>query len=101
MHDEVLLDGRTQATSYGLWRREKVYGLVFGHTPDDKQAGERVMLIVDPDNANNWTGMNNRVAKVRLETVSGPLIAYGSLDPNALKKPATFADWMKRAIGME
>ena len=30
LHDEVLLDGKTQATSYGLFGREKVFGLVFG-----------------------------------------------------------------------
>lgn len=101
LHDEVLLDGKTQATSYGLWGREKVYGLVFGSDPEDKTVGERVMLIVDPANADNWTGMDTRMAGVRLETASGPLIAYGSLDPNALKKPSTFAEWMKKSMGME
>ena len=32
--DEVLLDGKRQASSHGLFGREKVYGLVFGRAPD-------------------------------------------------------------------
>ena len=100
-YDEVLLDGKTQATSYGLWGREKVYGLVFGRDIETEEAGIRVMLIVDPANADRWTAMDHRMAGVRLETATGPLLAYGSLDPNELKKPSTFSDWMKKTMGME
>jgi len=99
-HDEVLLDGKTQATSYGLWGREKVYGLIFGKDPDGEN-GERVMLLIDPANADSWLGMDTKLAGVRLEQKSGPLIAYGTLDPQSLAKPATFEDWMKKTIGME
>ena len=101
LHDEVLLDGKTQATSFGLWGREKVYGLVFGRDIEQDKTGERVMLIVDPANADRWTGMDDRMAGVRLEAADGPLIAYGSLDPQSLKKPSTFSDWMKKSMGME
>jgi hypothetical protein len=38
---------------------------------------------------------------VRLENVDGPLVSYGSLDARALEKPATFADWMKKSMGMD
>ena len=31
----------------------------------------------------------------------GPIVSYGTLDPQALQKPATFADWMKKTMGME
>ncbi len=100
LHDEVLLDGKTQATSYGLWGREKVYGLVFGRDLEG-EGGERVMLIVDPANADRIMGMDHRMAGVRLESASGPLVAYGSLDPRELEKPNTFSDWMKKSIGMD
>lgn len=99
-HDEVLLDGKTQATSYGFWGREKVYGLVFGRN-EAGEGGERVMLIVDPANADRWSGLDHRLAGIRLEAAEGPIIAYGSLDPKALQKPSTFTDWMKKSMGME
>ena len=54
LSDEVLLDGKRQAMSYGLWGREKVYGLVFGRD-EMGEAGDRVMLIIDPRWDSNWT----------------------------------------------
>lgn len=100
-HDEVLLDGKSQATSYGLFGREKVYGLIFGRD-ENGEGGERVMLIVDPKTSyGNWGNPNQQLSGVRLETAKGPLIAFGTLDPQALEKPATFADWMKKSMGMD
>lgn len=99
MHDEVLLDGKIQATSYGMWGREKVYGLVFGREPDGP-AGDRFMLLVDPRNG-DWSGMNDHISGVRLEAIDGPVLAYGSLDPKTLEKPSTFSDWMKKNMGIE
>lgn len=101
-HDEVLLDGKTQATSYGLFGREKVYGLVFGRKGPDSESGERVMLIVDPaTDHGNWASSRQQISGIRLETSAGPIVAYGSLDPKALEKPDTFADWMKKSMGMD
>lgn len=99
--DEVLLDGKSQAISRGLWGREKVYGLVFGR--DDKgEGGERVMLIVDPrKDYSDWFASHWNIGGLRLETVEGPLLAYGTLDPKSLEKPATFSEWMKKTIGMD
>lgn len=98
--DEVLLDGKRQASSHGLWGREKVYGLVFGRDLEGK-GGEQVMLILDPAPSYDWTQSGQRLSGVRLESVDGPLVSYGTLDPKALQKPATFSDWMKRSMGME
>ncbi|MEO1787226.1 MAG: hypothetical protein AAFR41_09410 [Pseudomonadota bacterium] len=95
--DAVLLNGKRQAHSSGLWGREKVYGLVFGRAPDGS-GGEQVMFIIDP-RENDWS--DERVGGVRLETKDGPLLAYGTLDPKSLEKPATFSDWMKKQMGME
>ena len=97
--DEVLLDGKRQAHSTGLWGREKVYGLVFGRD-ETGDGGERVMLIVDPRNA-DWSGMDGKVSGVRLEAADGPLFAYGTLDPKTFDKPSTFSDWLKTQMGME
>ena len=44
---------------------------------------------------------SQRISGVRLEAKDGPIVSYGSLDPQALQKPATFADWMKKTMGME
>ncbi len=98
--DEVLLDGKRQAHSSGFMGREKVYGLVFGADVDGKN-GTQVMLLLDPktDYA-DWSG-NQRLSGVRLEAKDGPIVSFGSLDPQALQKPATFADWMKKTMGME
>lgn len=98
--DEVLLDGVTQQTSYGLWGREKVYGLVFGKDREGR-GGQQVMLLVDPRNSDKWFGSSRKLAGVRLERHDGPLVTYGSLDPKTLQKPDTFANWMKKSIGME
>jgi len=98
--DEVLVDGRRQASSHGLWGREKVYGLVFGRGPDGS-GGEPVMLILDPTQSMDLSLGAERIRGVRLEGRDGPLASYGSLDARALKKPATFSDWMKKSIGME
>lgn len=99
--DEVLLDGKRQASSHGLFNREKVYGLVFGRDEDGK-GGHQVMLILDPGyGAYDYSNNGQRLKGVRLESVDGALVAYGSLDPKALEKPATFADWMKKSMGMD
>jgi hypothetical protein len=99
--DEVLLDGKRQASSHGLFNREKVYGLVFGRGEDGK-GGHQVMLILDPGyGAYDYSNTGQRLKGVRLESVDGALVAYGSLDPKALEKPATFADWMKKSMGMD
>jgi len=97
--DDVLLDGKLQARSTGLWGREKVYGLVFGRD-ETGDGGTRVMLIVDPRDL-DWSRMGEKIAGVRVETANGPLLAYGTLDPKSLEKPGTFADWMKKQMGME
>lgn len=99
--DAVLVDGRRQAYSTGLWGREKLYGLVFGRAPDGS-GGQQVMLIVDPSYTQLLSdGMSGSIAGVRLEAADGPLIAYGTLDPKNLEKPSTFSDWMKKQMGME
>ena len=99
--DEVLLDGKRQASSHGLFNREKVYGLVFGRGEDGK-GGHQVMLILDPGyGAYDYSNNGQRLKGVRLESVDGALVAYGSLDPKALETPATFADWMKKSMGMD
>jgi hypothetical protein len=99
--DEVLLDGKRQASSHGLFNREKVYGLVFGRDADGS-GGDQVMLILDPGYGTyDYTHNGQKLKGVRLESVEGTLVSYGSLDPKALEKPATFADWMKKSIGMD
>ncbi|MBU1288047.1 MAG: hypothetical protein KJ871_10015 [Alphaproteobacteria bacterium] len=99
--DEVLLDGKRQASSRGLWGRENVYGLVFGRDLDGS-GGEQVMLLIDPGYASsNWITEDERIRGVRLEGRDGPLVSYGTLDPKSLEKPATFSDWMKKSMGMD
>lgn len=98
--DEVLLDGKRQAASHGLWGREKVYGLVFGRDLEGK-GGEQVMLILDPAQSYDFSHMGERIRGVRLEGKDGALVSYGSLEANALKKPTTFSDWMKKSMGMD
>lgn len=101
LSDEVLLDGKSQAVSPGLWGREKVYGLVFGRD-DDGHGGEQVMLIVDPRvDHTNWFSGHQTLSGIRLEKADGPLLSYGTLDPKSLEKPATFSEWMKKTMGME
>lgn len=99
--DEVLLDGKRQAHSSGFMGREKVYGLVFGADADG-QGGTQVMLLLDPSTEyGNWGHSGQRISGIRLESKDGPIVSYGTLDPQALQKPATFADWMKKTMGME
>ena len=98
--DEVLLDGKVQSRSVGLWGREKVYGLVFGRD-NAGDGGTQVMLLIDPSNEDSWFGMGRKPSGIRLEAHDGPLVSYGTLDPQAFEKPSTFADWMKKSIGME
>lgn len=99
--DEVLLDGKRQASSHGLWGREKVYGLVFGRD-ENGRGGQQVMLILDPGYGSyDYNHNGQRIKGVRLEGVDGTLVSYGSLDAKALEKPATFADWMKKSMGMD
>mgnify|MGYP001791273307 CR=1 FL=1 len=97
--DEVLLNGKRQAHSGGFGGREKVYGLVFG-ADEVGQGGKHVMLLVDPRTEDSWS-TNSRMSGVRLEAKDGPIVSYGTLDPQSLEKPATFADWMKKNMGME
>ena len=98
--DEVLLDGKRQASSQSLFGREKVYGLVFGRD-DEGRGGTQVMLLIDPGMYRDWRNRHRRVKGVRLESRDGPLVAFGTLDPRTLEKPATFSDWMKKTMGME
>lgn len=99
--DEVLLNGKRQAHSSGLMGREKVYGLVFGADANG-QGGTQVMLLLDPrTEQGNWGHADQRISGIRLESKDGPIVSYGTLDPQALQKPATFADWMKKTMGME
>lgn len=98
--DEVLLDGKRQAASHGLWGRENVYGLVFGRDLDGS-GGEQVMFLIDPGvGSSSWSSGEQRIRGVRLEGRDGPLVSYGTLDPKSLEKPANFSDWMKKSMGM-
>ena len=99
--DEVLLDGKRQAASHGLWGRENVYCLVFGRDLDGT-GGQQVMLLIDPGvGYSSWTTSEQRLKGARLEGKDGPLVSYGTLDPKSIEKPATFADWMKKTMGMD
>ena len=100
LYDEVLLDGERQAISYGVWGREKVYGLVFGRD-ETGEGGTRIMMIVDPRWDGNWFAQHDNISGLRLETRDGPLVAYGSLDPKSLEKPTNFTDWVKKNIGID
>ena len=100
LSDEVLLDGKRQAMSYGLWGREKVYGLVFGRD-EMGEGGDRVMLIIDPRWDSNWVSDHYNISGIRVEAFDGPLLTYGSLDPKSMEKPTNFTDWVKKNIGME
>jgi len=100
LYDEVLLDGQRQAISYGLWGREKVYGLVFGRD-ETGNGGQQIMMIVDPRWDGSWFAQHYNISGLRLETTDGPLLAYGSLDPKSLEKPTNFTEWIKKNIGMD
>ena len=103
-HDEVLLDGKNQQISYGLFGRETIYGLVFGKDEEGK-GGEQLMFALDahPDQY-AWSEKGSRYAAprgLRLETKNGPILEYGSLDEKTYAKPADFSDWLKKTLGME
>ena len=100
MWDEVLLDGKRKAYSPGMMGREKVHGLVFG-ADEDGRGGTQVMLLLDPSTEQGNWGHSQRISGIRLESKDGPVVSYGTLDPQALQKPATFADWMKKSMGMD
>lgn len=102
-HDEVLLDGKSQQISYGLFGRETIYGLVFGKDKEGK-GGEQLMFAVDAHPNHNWTGDGSLYAAprgLRLETRSGPILAYGSMDERAYDKPGDFSEWLKKTMGMQ
>lgn len=99
-HDEVLLDGKRQQVSKGLFGRENIYGLVFGRD-DDGNGRQRVILTIDPQhdgsNADAWSSVPRGV---RLETSDCIMLAYGSLDPKTFERPATFLDATRKLLGM-
>lgn len=100
--DELLLDGKRQAASKGLWGRESIYGLVFGRN-EDGEGGRRVIFTIDTRHdwdSWDWDGYN-RPRGVRLETSDELLIAFGTLDPAELEKPATFTEAIKKTLGMD
>ena len=48
----------------------------------------------------NWNG-HTRLSGVRLESGEGVLLSYGTLDPRAYEKPASFAEWIKKSMGIQ
>ena len=103
-HDEVLLDGKVQQISRGMWGRETIYGLVFGRDAEGN-GGTRVMFVVDPsqdmNNASYWLEGQAPPKGVRLETAEQILLAFGSLDERAYDQPADFAEWAKQKMGIK
>lgn len=103
-HDEVLLDGKTQQTSMGLWGRETIYGLVFGRN-EEGQGGKKVMFVIDPvasmSDSSYWIDWASVPRGVRLEASDGLLLAHGSLDERAYDRPADFSDWLRKTMGMK
>ena len=79
------------------WRRN----LLWDEVLLDGKGGEQVMLILDPAQSYDFSHMGERIRGVRLEGKDGALVSYGSLEANALKKPATFSEWMKKSMGMD
>ena len=97
--DAVLVDGKAQHKTAGLWGRETVFGLVFGQD-ENGRGGERMILTVDPSDA-DWTGMTRSASGVRLETATGPLIAHGTLDPKTYEKPKNWSEYIRKKMGVE
>lgn len=95
--DTVLVDGRAQHKSVGLWGRETAFGLVFRSGTDDESA-ERMLFCVDP--SEDWTSLSGRASGVRLETSEGPLIANGTLDSRRHERPRTWNEWTRRLFGL-
>ena len=99
LRDEVLVDGRRQHETIGLFGKEKMFGLVFG-ADEERQGGERMLFTVDPQYG-DWSGMTERAAGVRLEGAHGVLIAQGTLDPKNYEKPKNFNEFVRKNFGME
>ena len=102
-HDEVLLNGKLQQTSHGIWGRETIYGLAFKPGEDENMREDRVMLVVDASpNSMKWMGSGDMApGGVRVENAEGPLLAFGTLDERAYDKPGDFNEWLKRTLGMQ
>jgi hypothetical protein len=97
--DEVLVDGRRQGHSTGLWGRETSYGLEFGRD-EEGRGGTRLLFTIDPkENDWDWSG-EGKASGLRIEGVDGPIVAYGTLDPQNLERPTTFSDALKKTLGM-
>jgi len=99
LRDEVLVDGRRQHETIGLFGKEKMFGLIFG-ADEEGQGGERMLFTVDPEDG-DWSGMTERAAGVRLESAHGVLIAHGTLDPKNYEKPKNFNEFIRKNFGME
>jgi hypothetical protein len=100
-YDEVLVNNVRQQESRGFGKRETLYGLIFGKSPEG-EGGIRVLFTVDPkqDWASIDWGGNTRLAGVRLESAEGVLLSYGTLDPRSFKKPESFSEWIKKTMGI-
>jgi hypothetical protein len=100
-YDEVLVNGVRQHESRGF-SRETLYGLIFGKNREG-EGGVRVLFTVDPKP--DWTHMNwnghTRLSGARLESGEGVLLSYGTLDPRAYEKPTSFAEWVKKSMGIQ
>ena len=101
LFDEILLDGKRQQVSKGLFSRENIYGLVFGRD-DDGNGGQRVIFTID--GRHDWTSLDwtgySVPRGVRLETADDVVMAYGSLDPQEYERPEKFSDAVRKAMGM-
>jgi hypothetical protein len=100
-HDEVTVNGVRQHESRGIGKRETLYGLVFGKSREG-EGGLRLLFTVDPRqdmNTMDWSG-HTRLRGVRLESAEGVLMSYGNLDPRAYTAPTTFAEWLKKSLGI-
>lgn len=99
LRDEVLVNGKRQHETIGLFGKEKLFGLVFG-ADENGIGGERMLFTVDPSDG-DWSGMTDRASGVRLENADGPLIAHGTLDPKNYEKPANWSEFIRQKFGME
>ena len=99
--DVVTVNGVEQAQSRGMGKRETLYGLLFGKSPEG-EGGVRVLFTIDPKP--DWASMNwngeTRLSGVRLEAGEGVLLSYGTLDPRSFKKPESFQEWIKKTMGI-
>lgn len=99
--DEVSVNNVVQQASKGMGERETLYGLVFGKTPEG-EGGTRILFTIDPHpdwNTYDWSG-RTKLKGVRLESADGVFLSYGSLDPRAYTAPTTFAEWLKKSMGI-